>query len=82
MGQIYLGQEELKVRRIGHDDTMEQVAVQSKEIWNNKTTGYRSSGKRDASKDLEKNRLHEGRSHSHEPANFVAGRTPITVLHM
>ena len=27
MGQIYLGEEELKVRRIGHDAMMEQDAV-------------------------------------------------------
>ena len=27
MGQIYLGQEELKVRRIGHDAMMERDAV-------------------------------------------------------
>ena len=27
MGQIYLGQEELKIRRIGHDAMMEQHAV-------------------------------------------------------
>ena len=27
MGQIYLGQEELNLRRIGHDDMVEQDAV-------------------------------------------------------
>ena len=82
IGQIYLGEEVLKVRRIGHDAMMEQDAVH---------TGYEAdvtahlldtNGKKievtglldteavvcvcDAHKNLGKNGLHEGRSNSDE----------------
>ena len=38
----------------------------------NRTTGYRSIGKRNANKDLGKNGLHEGRSNSNKPQ--IGGR--------
>ena len=43
---------------------MVQVSVQN---WSNRTIGYRSSGKRDANKDMSKNGLHQGRSNFNEP---------------
>ena len=54
------------------------------------TTGYRSSGKYDANKDLGKNGLHREDliptslrlATANRGAILVAGRTPITVLHM
>ena len=68
MGQIYLGHEESKVRRIGHDvmqcwSKMQYNRVRGRcdctsarqqweENWSNRTAGYRSKGKRDANKDL------------------------------
>ena len=74
IGQIYLGEEELKVRRIGHDAMMEQYAVhigykarhQRKKNWSHRASGHRSGSKCDADKDLGKNGLHEGRSNSDE----------------
>ena len=42
------------------------------ENWSNRTTEYRSSCKRDARKDLEKNGLHQGKSNSNEPQ--IGGR--------
>ena len=59
IGQIYLGQEEFKVRRIGHDTMIEQDAVHigyeadvtahlldtnGKKILSNRTSRYRSGG--------------------------------------
>ena len=69
MGQIYLGEEELKVRRIGHDAMMEQDT--SARHQRNKTRSHRASGHRsgsecDADKNLGKNGLHAGRSNSNE----------------
>ena len=57
MGKIYLGEEELKVRRIGHDAMMEQDAVH---------IGHRSGSECDADKNLGKNGLHAARSGSYE----------------
>ena len=86
MGQIYLGEEELKVRRIGHDAMMEQDAVHigyeadvtatSARHQRNKNRSHRASGHRsgsecDADKNLRKNGLHAGRSNSNE---FPTGR--------
>ena len=51
---------------------------QWKENWSNRTTGYRSSGKCDAKKDLGKNGLREGRSNSNEPQ--IGGRQPRSSL--
>ena len=77
MGQLYLGEEELKVGRIGHDAMMEQDAVhigykaesarhQGEENRSHKASGHRNSSKRDADKNLGKNGLHEGRPNSDE----------------
>ena len=82
MGQIYLGQEELRVRRIGyrcHDGArchdahrvrgrcdFTSASHQWEESWSDRTTGYGSSCKRDANKDLGKDGLHEGRSNFNE----------------
>ena len=79
IGQIYLGEEELKVRRIGHDAMMEQDAVHigyEADVTahlldtNGKkfgvTSGHRSGSECDADKNLGKNGLHEGRSNSNE----------------
>ena len=82
MGQIDLGQEELKVRRIGHDAMMEQDAVHIGyeadltahllDINGNKigVTGLLDTDavvSVDASKDFRKNGLHEGRLNSNNP---------------
>ena len=106
IGQIYLGEEELKVRRIGHDAMIEQDAVHigyeadvtahlldtnGTKIGVTGASGHRSGSECDADKNLGKNGLHTGRSDflrtsDWPPANrgaiYVAGRTPITVLHM
>ena len=80
MGQIYLGEEELKVRRIGHDAMMEQDAVHigyeadvtAHLLDTNGTklgvTGLLDTGAVvcDADKNLGKNGLHAGRSNSNE----------------
>ena len=80
IGQIYLGEEELKVRRIGHDAMMEQDAVhigyeadmttsarhQREENRSHRASGHRSGSECDADKNLGKNGLHEGRSDSNE----------------
>ena len=80
MRQIYLGEEELKVRRIGHDAMMEQDAVHigyeadvtAHLLDTNGTkigvraSGHRSGSECDADKNLGKNGLHEGRSNSNE----------------
>ena len=81
MGQIYLGEEELKVRRIGHDAMMEQDAVhigyeadvtahllrhQRNKNRSHRAPGHRSSSECDADKNLGKNGLHAGRSDSYE----------------
>ena len=74
IGQIYLGEEELKVRRIGHVTMMEQDAVhigyeadiQRKENRSHRATGHRSGSECDADKNLGKNGIHEGRSNSNE----------------
>ena len=60
IGEIYLGEEELKVRRIGHDAMIEQDAVH---IGHLIPTNLRLAA-------------------ANRGAIFVAGRTPITVLHM
>ena len=79
MGQIYLGHEKLKVRRIGHDGTRcsshrvrsrcdcASSRHQWKENWSNRTTEYRSSAKRDINKDFGKIGLHVGLSNSNDP---------------
>ena len=81
MGQIYLGEEELKVRRIGHDAMMEQDAVhigyeadvtahlldtKRNKNRSHRASGHRRGGECDADKDLGKNGLHAGRSDSYE----------------
>ena len=79
IGQIYLGEEELKVLRIGHDAMMEQDAVHigyeadvaaylldTNENRSHRASGHRSGSQCDADKDLGKNGLHEGRSNSDE----------------
>ena len=82
IGQIYLGEEELKVRRIDHDVMMEQDAVhigyapdvsdctsarhQRKENRSHGASGHRSGSECDANKDLRKNGLLEERSNSDE----------------
>ena len=68
IGQIYLGEEELKVRRIGHDAKMEQDAVH---IGNEADVAAHLldiNGKKIAVTGLHlgKNGLHEGRSNSDE----------------
>ena len=68
MRQIYLGQEELKVRRIGHDAMMEQDAVH---------IGYEADWESD---DLIPTNLRLAAAN--RGAIYVAGRTPKTVLHM
>ena len=69
MGQIYLGQEELKVPRIGHDAMMEQDTVHigyeadvtahlldtnGQENRSHRASGHRSGSERDADKNLGK----------------------------
>ena len=92
MGQIYLGEEELKVRRIGHDAMMEQDAVH---IGGTKigVTGLLHTG---AVVSVMPIKTWERMGFTREdliPTNlrlaaanrgaiYVAGRTPITVLHM
>ena len=105
MGQIYLGQQELKVRKIGHDAMMEQdavhigykadvtahlldthgekieatglldtgavVSVMAKKTW--ERMGF-------TRKDLIPTKLRLAAAN--RGAIYVAGRTPITVLHM
>ena len=73
MGQIYLGEEELKVRRIGHDAMMEQDAVHigyeadvRNENRSHRASGHRSRSECDADKNLGKIGLHEGGSNSNE----------------
>ena len=83
IGQIYLGEEELKFRRIGQDAMLEQDADarnRRKEDRSHRASGHRSGSECDADKDLGKNGLHEGRSNSR--AIYVAGRTRITFLLM
>ena len=75
-GQIYLGEDELKIRRIGHDAMMEQDAVHIGyeadvtahllDNWSHRASGHRSGSECDANKNLGKNGLHEGRSNSNE----------------
>ena len=105
MGQIYLGEEELKVRRIGHDAMMEQDAVHigyeadvtANLLDTNGTkigvTGLLDTG---AVVSLMPIKTWEKMGFTREdliPTNlrlaaanrgaiYVAGRTPITVLHM
>ena len=78
IGQINLGEEELKVRRIGHDARMEQDAVHigyeadatahllETNGKSHRASGHRSGSECDADKDLGKNGLHEGKSNSDE----------------
>ena len=81
IGQIYLGEEKLKVRRIGHDAMMEQDAVHigyeadvtahlldinGTKIGVTGLLDTRSGSECDADKDLGKNGLHEGRSNPDE----------------
>ena len=105
MGQIYLGQDDLKVRRIGHDAMMEQDAVHigyeadvtahlldtnGKKIG---VTGLLDTGAVVSVMPIKtwerKGFTREGLiptnlrlAASNRGANYVAGRTPITVLHM
>ena len=104
MGQIYLGEEELKVRRIGHDAMMEQDAVHIGyeadvtthllDTNGTKNRSHRASGHR--IKTMKTIKTWERMGFTREdliPTNLrlaaanrgaicVAGRTPITVLHM
>ena len=81
MGQIYLGEEELKVRWIGHAAMMEQDAVHvgyeadviahlldtnGTKNRSHGASGHRSGSECDADKNLGKNWLHAGRSNSNE----------------
>ena len=98
IGQIYLGEEELKVRRIGHDAMMEQDAVHigyeadvtahlldtnAKKIG---VTGLLDTGAVVSVmpiktwEDLIPTNLRPAAAN--RGAIYVAGRTPITVLHM
>ena len=86
IGQIYLGEEELKVRRIGHDAMMEQDAVhighctlddctsarhQREENRSHMASGHRSSSERDADKNL-------GRPNSDEsPTGYSQSRSNL-----
>ena len=81
MGQIYLGEEELKVRRIGHDAMMEEDVVhigyeadvtahlarhQRNENRSHRASGHRSGSECDADKNSETNGFHERISNSDE----------------
>ena len=71
MGQIHLRQEELKLRRIGHDAMMQQDAVYIRyeadvTLRSHRASGHRSGSERDADENLGKNGLHEGRPKSDE----------------
>ena len=86
IGQIYLGEEELKVRRIGHDAMMEQDAVhigyctlddctsarhQREENRSHRASGVRSGSERDADKNL-------GRPNSDEsPTGYRQSRSNL-----
>ena len=105
MGQIYLGEEELKVRRIGHDAMMEQDAVHigyeadvTAHLLDNNGTKIGVTGLLDTGavvsvmpiktwermgftrEDLIPTNLRLAAAN--RGAIYVAGRTPITVLHM
>ena len=81
IGQIYLGEDEFKFRRIGHDAMIEQDAVHigyeadvtahlldtnDKKNRSHRASRHRSGGECDVDKNLGKNGLHEGRSNSDE----------------
>ena len=81
IGQIYLGEEELNVRRIGQDANdgtrrsthwvrsrcdRTSARHQRKENRIHRASGHRSGSECDADKNLGKNGLHEGRSNSNE----------------
>ena len=105
MGHIYLGQEELKVRRIGHDAMMEQDAVHigyeadvTAHVLDTNGKKIRVTGLLDTGavvsvmpiktvermgftrEDLTPTNLRLAAAN--RGAIYVAGRTPITVLHM
>ena len=105
MGQIYLGEEELKVRRIGHDAMMEQDAVHigyeadvTAHLLDTNGTKIGVTGLLDTGavvsvmpiktwerlgftrEDLNPTNLRLAAAN--RGAIYVAGRTPITVLHM
>ena len=105
MGQIYLGEEELKVRRIGHDAMMEQDAVHigykadvTAHLLDTNGTKIGVTGLLDTGavvsvmpiktwermgftrEDLIPRNLRLAAAN--RGAIYVAGRTPITVLHM
>ena len=105
MGQIYLGEEELKVRRIGHDAMMEQDAVHigyeadvTAHLLDTNGTKIGVTGLLDTGavvsvmpiktwermdftrEDLIPTKLRLAAAN--RGAIYVAGRTPITVLHM
>ena len=105
MGQIYLGEEELKVRRIGHDAIMEQDAVHigyeadvTAHLLDTNGTKLGVTGLLDTGavvsvmpiktwermgftrEDLFPTNLQLATAN--RGAIYVAGRTPITVLHM
>ena len=105
MGQIYLGEEELKVRRIGHDAMMEQDAVHigyeadvTAHLLDTNGTKIGVTGLLDtgAVVSVMPIKIWERMGFTREdliPTNlrlaaanrgaiYVAGRTPITVLHM
>ena len=105
MGQIYLGQEELKVRRIGHDAMMEQDAVHigyGEDVTahlldtNGKKVGVTGLLDTGAVVNVMPIKTWERMGFTREDliltnlrlaaanrgAVYVAGRTPITVLHM
>ena len=75
IGQIYLGEEELKVRHDGKRRSKHWVRSrcdrisarhQRKENRSHRASGHRSGSECDADKNLGKNGLHEGRSNSNE----------------
>ena len=98
IGQIYLGEEELKVRRIGHDAMMEQDAVHIGHLLDTNGTKIGVTGLLDTGavvsvmpiktwermgftrEDLIPTNLRLAAAN--RGAIYVAGRTPITVLHM
>ena len=79
IGQFFLGQEELKVRRIGHDAMMEQDAVHigykagvAAHLLNfddksDRTPRHRSANQCDADKNMKESGFHQRRSNTLEP---------------
>ena len=98
IGQIYLGEEELKVRRIGHDAMMEQDAVHTAHLLdtNGKKIGVTGLLDTGVVVSVRPSKTWERMGFTREDlistnlqlaaanrgATYLAGRTPITVLHV